>query len=56
MTVIVTYEDGGTEPLRFQGPTQWDVRDGHLTAWNENGDVVAERDNVVTAVFDRSLA
>lgn len=56
MTVFVTYRDGATEPLRFEGPTDWDVRDGRLVAWNESGDVVAERDNVVTAIYDRSLA
>jgi hypothetical protein len=56
MTVVVTYQDGATEQLRFEGPTQWDVREGHMEAWNETGDVVAERHNVVTAVYDRTLA
>jgi hypothetical protein len=56
MTVVVTYQDGATEKLRFEGPTQWDVREGHLEALNETGDVVAERHNVVTAVYDRTLA
>jgi hypothetical protein len=55
MAVLVTYQDGATETLRFKGPTDWDVRDGHLVAWNETGDVVEERDNVVTAIYDRTL-
>jgi hypothetical protein len=32
------------------------VRDGHLVAWNEAGDMVAERDNVIAATYDGSLA
>jgi hypothetical protein len=56
MTVFVTYQDGATEPLRFEGPTDWDVKDGHLVAWNETGNVVAERDNVDTAIYHRTLA
>ena len=56
MIVLVTYLDGAFESLRFEGPTDWDVRDGHLVAWNEAGDMVAERDNVIAATYDGSLA
>jgi hypothetical protein len=52
MNVLVTYHDGATEILRFEGPTDWDVKDGHLVAWNETGDRVAERDNVDTAYYE----
>lgn len=56
MVVVVTFQDSRIEHLRFDGPTNWDVRDGQSTAWNESGDVVAERENVYSAVYDRSLA
>lgn len=45
LTIVVTYRDGTSERI---GATQWDVtRDGHLIAWNDEGEVVAERDDVV---------
>lgn len=45
LTIVVTYKDGTTERI---SATQWDLtRDGRLIAWNDEGDVVAERDNVV---------
>ncbi|HET6561663.1 MAG TPA: hypothetical protein VFG72_07290 [Marmoricola sp.] len=52
LTIVVTYTDGSSE--RIQGATDWDVtKDGHLTAWDDAGDVVAERDDVTTALHDR---
>jgi hypothetical protein len=56
MSVLVTYQDGATEELRFEGPTDWDVKDGHLVAWNESGNVVAERDDVENALYHRTRA
>lgn len=48
LTIVVTYKDGASE--RIKGATQWDVKnDGHLIAWNDSGDVVAEREDVATA-------
>ncbi|NHC15132.1 hypothetical protein [Motilibacter deserti] len=55
MRVVVNYQEGPSEDLRLAGPLQWDVRDGHLTVWDDAGDVIAERDEVVSAVYDRSL-
>ena len=55
MTVLVTYRSGATESLRFDGPTHWDVKDGHLVAWNDTGEVVAKRENVENAIHHRPL-
>jgi hypothetical protein len=53
LRIVVTYNDGSSE--RIRGATQWDVkRDGHLIAWDDSGDVVAERQDVASALHDRS--
>ena len=54
LTIVVMYKDGSSE--RIGGATRWDVKsDGHLIAWNDSGDVVAERQDVASALHDRSL-
>jgi hypothetical protein len=55
MIVVVTYQDESMENLRFDGATNWDVSDGHLEARDEEGRIVAERDKVLTAIYDRTL-
>jgi hypothetical protein len=49
LTIKLTFEDGSNEHLR--GATQWDLHnDGHLIAWNDEDEVVAEREDVASAL------
>jgi hypothetical protein len=48
LTIVVTFSNGSTEQI--EGATQWDLyRDGHLIAWNDSDEVVAEREDVASA-------
>lgn len=50
-TIDVTYNDGSSE--RIQHVTDWDVHEsGRLIMWNAAGDLVGERTDVATAVYD----
>ncbi|KIQ15348.1 hypothetical protein [Rhodococcus sp. MEB064] len=48
MAFSVHYKDGRPSE-RFETVHRWDTHSGHLTAYDENGTVIFERDGVASA-------
>ena len=56
MIVLVTYRTARLSPCGSRAPRTGTCGTELLVAWNEAGDMVAERDNVIAATYDGSLA